>query len=283
MRDALEEDTMRPAWVLRRNRLKEMLGEGKPALVMWQTLGYPEIPEMLGTTKLDAVIIDLEHASYGIQEVEGLVRACDAVGLSALVRPPSADNALVTRLLDAGVFGIVFPMIQSAEDAAHAVSCMRYAPRGGRGWGGAHTRHARWQGVYAGTESEPGAGQEIPSVYSREYVEKSEADLLTILIVETEQGVNAIDEIVTIDGVNGVIFGWGDFSLQNGFDWPRSREAAEHVFERCRAAGVGCALTPDSQLRTSFFPGCFYVVGIDSLIISLALADAVTRARREVD
>lgn len=247
---------------------------------MWVTLASPEIPEMLGTTPLDGIIVDLEHSSYGLSEVEGSIRASDAAGITALVRPPSADPALVTRLLDAGAYGIVFPMIESGRDAAMAVSCMRYQPRGKRGWGGAHTRHARWQGRYAGSQPRPGSADAARSIYSREYVDKAEADLLTILIVETDAGVMAVDEILAVEGVDAVIFGWGDYSLQTGFDWPRSREAASRVFDACRSAGVGCALTPGSELGDSFFRGCFYVVGIDSLIISAALALAVENAVR---
>jgi 2-keto-3-deoxy-L-rhamnonate aldolase RhmA len=269
-----------PHWLRRRNHLKERLAAGEPALLMWQTLACPEVVEMLGETPLDAVIFDLEHSSYGLREVEALIRSADAVGLISLVRPSSADRSIVARILDAGAYGIVFPMIQSADDAARAVSCMRYAPRGARGWGGAHTRHARWQ-VDSALSPALRTSRPPPSIYSRAYVEKSEADLLTILIVETQQGVDAIDEIVTTEGVDGVIFGRGDFSLEAGFDASRTHGAAAHVFERCRAAGVGCALTSDSDLKESFFAGSFYLVGIDSLIISSALVQAVANARRD--
>jgi len=157
---------------------------------------------------------------------------------------------------------------------------MRYQPRGRRGWGGAHTRHARWQGAYAGADPEPGSGQTRRTVYTREYVEKAEADLLTILIVETQAGVDAVEEIVAVEGVDAIVFGWGDFALESGFEWPRAHEAALRVYDACKRANVGCSLAPGSTLGDGFFPGCFYVVGIDSLIVSTALTESVERAVR---
>lgn len=250
---------------------------------MWVTLAVPEVPEILGTTGLDAVLIDLEHTTFGLREVEMLVRASDAAGITALVRPPSTDPTIVARVLDAGAYGIVFPMIESARDAELAVSCTRYQPHGTRGWGGAHTRHARWQGSYVGAEPLPGSGQAERSVYSDDYIDKANSEVLTIVIVESVAGVERIDEIVSVKGVDAVIFGWGDFSVESGFDWSRSREAALVVYEACRQAAVGCALTAGSKLGDVFFPGCFYVVGIDSLIVSAALADAVASASRAAD
>lgn len=250
---------------------------------MWVTLALPEVPEILGNAGLDAVLIDMEHTTFGLREVEALIRTSDAAGITALVRTPSADPTVVARVLDAGAYGIVFPRIESAREAELAVASTRYPPRGKRGWGGAHTRHARWQGSYVGAEALPGSGQVERSVYSSEYIDKAMTDVLTVVIVETAQGVQHIAEIVLVEGVDAVIFGWGDFSVQNGFDWSSSRDAARHVYEACRGAAVGYALTPGSELGETFFPGCFYVVGIDSLIMSAALTQAVASAARAVE
>jgi 4-hydroxy-2-oxoheptanedioate aldolase len=268
-----------PPWERRVNLFKERLHAGDPALLMWVTLAIPEVPEMLEGRGLDAVILDLEHASSSLREIETMIRACDAAGITPLVRTPSAEPTLVTRLLDAGVYGIAFPMIQSRSDAEHAVACLRYQPRGLRGWGGAHTRHARWQGSYAGSETRPGSTQRGNTHYSPRYVEKAESDLFTLLIVETRRGVDAIDEIVAAEGVDAVLFGWGDYALECGFDWSRAQEAARRVYESCRGSGMPCALTPGDALGYGFYPGCFYVVGIDSLIFSAGLSEAVARAR----
>lgn len=268
-----------PLWERRVNRFKERLRAGGQGLLMWVTLAIPEIPEMIEGRGLDAVILDLEHTSHGLREIEAMIRACDAAGITPLVRPPSAEPTLITRLLDAGAYGIAFPMIQSRKDAEHAVACLRYQPRGLRGWGGAHTRHARWQGSYAGSETRPGSTQPANAHYSPRYVEKAESDLFTLLIVETQRAVDAIDEIVAVEGVDAVLFGWGDYALECGFDWARAQEAARRVYESCRGSGMPCALTPGDALGYGFYPGCFYVVGIDSLIFSTGLSEAVARAR----
>jgi 2-keto-3-deoxy-L-rhamnonate aldolase RhmA len=87
--------------------------------------------------------------------------------------------------------------------------------------------------------------------------------------------VDAIESIVAAEGVDAVIFGWGDYSVEVGFDADRCGDAAVRVYEACREAGVGAALTGGQD----FYAGCFRIAGVDSLIMSAALGAAVERAR----
>jgi 2-keto-3-deoxy-L-rhamnonate aldolase RhmA len=241
---------------------------------MWVTTPWTAVPEILGAAGLDAVLLDLEHVSYGVEHAERLIVAADAAGVSAIVRPPAIEPELVTRILDAGAHGIVFAHVDDAATAERAVRCTRHPPAGDRGWGGAHTRHALWQGGYAGDLLTSGATGGALGVYTREYTEAA-ARVTNIMLIESSRGVANVDEIAAVDGVGAVIFGWGDFAVECGMDAGRCREAARRVYEACRARGVGVALSGGDE----HYPGAFTIAGVDSLIMSRALAEAVAQVQ----
>jgi 4-hydroxy-2-oxoheptanedioate aldolase len=265
------------SWEARRNPLKEAMQRGGPAIAMWTTSPWAAVPEILGVAGIDGVLLDLEHVSHGVSELELLITAADAAGISAIVRPPDTEPSLVSRILDAGAHGIVFPRVEDAAGAELAVRCTRYPPRGQRGWGGAHTRYAKWQGGYArdrfnGTSTDPG-------VYTSEYVARADEGSLVVLLIESVRGVANAQAICAVEGVDAVIFGWGDYAVEVGFDRDRAREAAEVVAAAARAAGVGLGVSPGDPC----YPGCFTIAGIDTLLMSAALSDAVTAARAAAD
>lgn len=258
----------------RPNRFKATLAAGRPALAMWLTTPWSAVPEIVGRAGLDAAFIDLEHVSHGIDEAERLIIACEAAGMSPLIRPARIDPSDISRLLDAGAHGIVFPQVESLEDAELAVRCTRYRPEGLRGWGGAHTRLAGWRGGYAadlfaGARSDPG-------VYTDEYVRMAHDHAAVVLIVETTRGIERIEEIATVEGVDAIVFGWGDYAVEAGFDREACRHAASAVYATAQKRGIGVALSPGD----AFYPGCFILAGVDSLHMSAALVAAVEAARK---
>jgi 2-keto-3-deoxy-L-rhamnonate aldolase RhmA len=171
----------------------------------------------------------------------------------------------VTRLLDLGVSGIVFPMIESAAQAEAARRALRYPPSGTRGWGGSHVRYVRWTGPEA--------------LRTADYLDAAGECLLSIFLIETPAGAGAIEEILDAGAPDAVIFGWGDFGVAVGFDPAASRTAAERVYRACRARDVGVARDPAAQLAPDFYPGCFTVAGVDSTLISDALRTHVQALR----
>lgn len=262
---------MPPAWARRRNPLRERMRAGEPAVALWVTTPWAAVAEILGAAGAHGALVDLEHTSMDVGDAERLITAADAAGISALVRPWVVEPGLVSRLLDAGAHGIVFPHVDDAADAAVAVACLRYPPDGRRGWGGAHTRFALWEGGYA-REQFQGGGD--PGVYTPEYVRAAHEHPLCVVIVESLRGVANVEEIVATDGIDAVVFGWGDLSAEVGFDAERCRAAAREVDAACRAAGVGQGLGPGEDS----YPGCFTIAGIDSLLMSAALRGAVHSA-----
>lgn len=258
----------------RANRFRDAARSSIPATAMWVTIPWPPVLEMLGESGLDAAFIDLQHVSYGIDVVERLIMAAELAGVTPLVRPARSDPPEVSRLLDAGAQGIVFSDVHDRASAELALACLRYPPRGKRGWGGAHTRRARFQGGSAHAEV-TGSHDGPRAVHRMAYLRAVEAELSSLYIVESVRGVERIDEILDAGPVDGVLFGWGDYSVEVEFDLAACDAAAARVRDVCRARNVGVAITrPEDH-----YAGCFQVVGVDSVILGRALDDRIRAAR----
>jgi 2-keto-3-deoxy-L-rhamnonate aldolase RhmA len=154
---------------------------------------------------------------------------------------------------------------------------MRYPPAGSRGWGGAHTRAALWQGR---SVLEGGLPQDR-GVYSPEYVDRSDGELVFGLLIESQPGVDAIDAILDAAAPDFVMFGRGDFSAEVRFDSAACDAAFDAVYAAARRRGVGVSLAPSQAAK--FYPGCFTTVGLDALWLSAAIEQAVRDGRAALE
>ena len=263
-----------PVWRRRSNRFKGLLDEGDSALALWVTIPWPSAVEIAGAWGVDAALIDMEHTTMSLESAERMIVAAELAGVTPVVRPPGVDAVLVGRLLDAGAQGVLFPRIEDGAEAAAARKSLRHAPDGTRGWGGAHTRHAMWQG-------ESAIGGRLPAdrgVYTSEYIDKARSDLVSLFLVETVRGVENIEEILDLGKPDAVDFGRGDFSAEVGFDDDACDEAFESVLRACRARGIGINVAPCQAARLHY-PGCYSVIGLDALLLSRGIRAAVDEAR----
>lgn len=259
-------------WLDQRNWFKQALRDGRLPVGMWITTPWEGALRILGDAGADAAFIDLEHVSYELETAQRLIIAAEGARISPIVRPAHVDPSVVSRLLDAGAHGIVFPHVESCSDAEAAVASLRYRPKGVRGWGGAHTRFGRWHGGYAGDLYADGGD---PGVYSAEYVRAAEEFPALVLLVETSEGIERIEEIVSVPGIDAVMFGWGDFAVESGFDQDACTAAALAVHAAAERNGVGVALSRGDR----YYRGCFALAGVDSLLMSAALKAAVAEQR----
>ena len=273
-------------WQQRANRFKRLIQAGEPATAMWVTIPWPPVLEILGAHGLDSALIDLEHATFGLDLVEPMLVSAELAGITALVRPASLDPSQVGRILDAGAQGIVFPRVDDRADAELAWKSLRYPPLGVRGWGGSHTRHAMWQGA-AGVAALRGTTDSERGVYTREYVTKSSSDVVSVFLIESLRGVENVEEILDVGKPDLVCFGWGDYSVEVDFDLPRCQAAATRVYDECRNRGIGVSVSVGQSAAEGFYPGCFTIVGIDSILMSEAFRTNIELAcavdRRSVD
>lgn len=193
--------------------LKAQLAADQLTIGSWIQLGDEALTEILATGPFDWLCIDLEHTTISIEQCGKIIRVADLAGCPALVRLSSHDPSQIKRVLDAGATGIIAPMVNSPEQAAAIVSAATYPPQGTRGVG-----LARAQGYGIG----------FP-----DYLERTRDELVCIMQVEHIAGVDNLEEIVAVDGVDGFFVGPYDLSASLGypgqFDHPRVVAALDRV------------------------------------------------------
>ena len=112
-----------------------MLSKNELNIGSWITLAHPAIAEIMSEAGFDWLAIDLEHSVITIREAEELIRVINLCGVTPLVRLTSNDSNQIKRIMDAGSFGVIVPMVKNADDAKKVVDAVRYPPTGSRGVG----------------------------------------------------------------------------------------------------------------------------------------------------
>ncbi|PXW28700.1 HpcH/HpaI aldolase family protein [Paraburkholderia caballeronis] len=187
--------------VYRTNRAKLLTADAAPVSGITVQLASPEVIEMCGAAGLDFVWIDAEHGSFDLQTAVEMFRAADAQGITPLFRVPSLDAASIMRALDGGAMGVIVPNVSSAEQARAAVSFARYRADGVPGLRGAcpSTRAARYL-----TDDWDG------------FVRWSNGHTTVWALIETLAGVENIDAILAVDGLDAIALGPFDLSHELG-------------------------------------------------------------------
>lgn len=179
------------------NRLKRMLREGKRTAGAWLQIASPFTAEILAQAGFDWLIIDMEHGPGDILALVSQLQAMKGTTAVPLVRAPWNDFVAIKRILDAGVFGLLVPYVNTAAEAEAAVRACRYPPHGIRG--------------VAGSPRAQGYGQNV-----QEYLARADEEILLITAVETPAAVTHLDEILAIEGVDGVFIGPMDLATSMG-------------------------------------------------------------------
>ena len=165
------------------NPFKERLRAGQTVVGLLVTIPSAPFVQMVARTGFDWVMIDMEHGPIGLAEVQGMIAATQGTDCVPIVRAPKIDPTPVKPILDAGAFGVVFPMVKTAAEARLAVQCMRYPPAGVRGIAPIMAS-VRW-------------GVSMP-----EYLEIANDRLATILLIEDIAAVRNIQQILKVPGID---------------------------------------------------------------------------------
>src|SRR4029453_18682782 len=177
--------------------LRRSLAEGRPTLGYLIPTPSVQIVQALARTGVDWLMLDTEHAPVGIESVAAMVAATGGTPATPIVRVPAARPELVKPVLDCGALGVVFPQIATRQEAEATVQAVRYAPKGQRGYGPTYAA-LRWG---------------LPNL---EYLKAANDAVLNVVLIETQAGVDALDDILSISGLDGVAVARGDFSTNLG-------------------------------------------------------------------
>lgn len=235
---------------------------GTPLRGTFLSLGEPLVARMIAHLGFDWVLIDLEHGATSEGSLPSLLMAVEGSECSPIVRVVSNDQDCIKRVLDLGAVGVMVPYVSTSGEARDAVSFTRYPPHGCRG--------------VASSTIATGYGLSTDQ-YHAETLEKT----LVIVQVETREGVDNIDQIASVDGVDVVFVGPLDLSFNLGcpkqFDHPDLLAALKRVVAACRdhdkAAGILSSEERIDHHRSLGFT--FIAVGSDTG----ALREGLTRYR----
>ncbi len=215
------------------------------------------VTQAVAAAGLDAVIIDQEHAPASMETVHAMVAATQGTGCAPIVRIPEIDEAVVKRVLDMGAEGICFPLLRSADDARRCVASLRYPPEGKRGFG-PFVAHSRW-------------GVSMP-----DYVAGPAKQVISTLLIETVDAVNAIEEIVQVEGVDSMVVAGFDLSTDLGvpgqFDHPDYLAAVARIEAAAFGAGVplGTNAFDKATAEAAYAKGYRMIAGFDILWLKQA-------------
>jgi 4-hydroxy-2-oxoheptanedioate aldolase len=189
---------------------------GQPAFGGWCTIPSALSAEIVGQLGFDWVCVDLQHGLAGLESAAPMLQAISVTGAVPLARVPANEPWLVMRVLDLGASGVVVPLVSSPAEAERAAAACRYPPEGVRSWGPVRTA--------------PALGADAAERNRR---------VLCLVMVETREGVESLDAICAVPGVDGVYIGPRDLGLSYGLEPGEELDAVvERILTTCRAHGV---------------------------------------------
>lgn len=208
---------------MRPSRIKAKLNRQESVLITQLHLVDPSVFELTSLLGFDGIWMDLEHHAYSLETAAGLMRAA-RVGVSDIVaRPAKGEFMRMSRMLEAGAAGIMYPRCGDAAEAAEVVKWAKFAPLGCRGFDGA------------------GADAPYCMMPVADYVAQANAQTFVIIQLEEQHAIDNAEAIAAVPGIDALMFGPADFSVLEGipgqFTHPKVQTAIEHVAAAARNQG----------------------------------------------
>lgn len=251
---------------MRPNTLRRLHRDGRAIVNGWLSISSPYVAELAAHQGYDALTVDLQHGMIGFEGAVAMFQAIAGTAAIPMARPSENSPAEIMRLLDAGAYGIICPMISTAADAARLVGACRYPPVGTRSFGPARGL------LYGGADYFAGANTEV----------------LAFAMIETQQALDNLDAILDTPGLDGIYIGPNDLSIALGCA-PRNEpddpvvtaaiaRAREGATRRGLIAGIFCSDGPGAARRAS---EGFHLVtpGNDAALLRATLSANVRAAR----
>lgn len=242
-----------------KNAFKARLKAGEPQIGLWLGLADAYCAELAANAGFDWLLIDGEHAPNDLRSLLGQLQAIAPYPSQPIIRPVVGDTALIKQVLDIGVQTLLVPMVESADQARELVRAITYPPHGVRGVGSALARASRWNSV-------------------PDYLDKADEEMCLLVQIENTVGLANLDEIASVDGVDGVFIGPADLSAAMGHrgnpGHPDVQAAIEDAIARVRKAGKAVGiLSADETLARRYLElgATFVAVGVDTTVLMRGL------------
>ncbi|WP_445116089.1 HpcH/HpaI aldolase family protein [Acinetobacter sp. WZC-1] len=204
--------------------LKQRIQNKENLYGLFCSIGSPIAVEQMALAGYDFIIIDLEHTLFSNAQIESMILAARGFCLDVLVRVPLQASHMIYPLMDAGVAGIVFPRIETAAEARQAVELCHYTPLGSRG-----LNSTRLNGY--GTDD------------LKKSVEHAHQSTIVMLMIESMNGVEQLESILSIDGIDIILEGAADLSQSMGIPWETQHQKVKKILDDIHAKTVRAGKT----------------------------------------
>jgi len=251
---------------MRPNALRRLHRDGRTIVNGWLSISSPYLAELAAHQGYDALTVDMQHGMVGFEGAMAMFQAIATTAVIPMARPSENSPAEIMRLLDAGAYGIICPMVSTAADAARLVGACRYPPAGRRSFGPARGL------LYGGMDYFAGANAEV----------------LAFAMIETREALDNLDAILDTPGLDGIYIGPNDLAIELGCA-PRNEHddpAVVSAIARAREgasrwgliAGIFCSDGPAAAARAA---EGFHLVtpGNDAALLRGTLSANVRAAR----
>jgi 2-dehydro-3-deoxyglucarate aldolase len=179
-----------------KNKFREALLGRKLTLGAWMQIGHPAIAEIFARNAFDWICVDIEHGAIDIETMTNIFRTVERYDCVPVARIPLNDPVWIHRSLDAGARGLIIPMIKTAQEAEQAIKEAKYPPRGIRGYGYSRAN--------------------MHGIDFEEYIKAANDEIAMVMQIEHKDAITNLDDIVKVDGVDGVFIGPLDLSGSMG-------------------------------------------------------------------
>lgn len=248
------------------NRFKRAIAEKQRQIGLWSSSGSVAAVEMLGSAGYDWILLDTEHAPSELPDIIAQMRVLTESSAEAIVRPAWNDAVLIKRFLDAGARTLLIPFVQNDDEATRAVRAIRYPPHGIRGVS-VSSRANRYGRV-------------------TDYFGRVHDELCLLVQIETRAGLENLELIAAVDGVDGIFIGPSDLAADLGqLGNPGHSDVQAAILsavERCRAAGKAAGIlapVEDDAKRYLDWGYTFVAIGADMGLLRKAADELLARCR----
>src|ERR671928_207824 len=192
---------------MRPNRIKQMWREGRFVTLGWLSVSHGFTAEVMARQGFDALCVDMQHGLSDMNDVWPMLQGISQTDTVPIVRVPWNDPATIMKVLDLGAYGVIVPLVNTAEEAAKAVAACRYPPVGMRSSGPVRAVH------YGGSD----------------YLANANNEIVVMAMIETKEGIANLDAICATKGLDAVYIGPADLSFALGQTPGADKTDAEHM------------------------------------------------------
>ena len=248
---------------MRPNRIKQMWRDGRCVTLGWLSVSHGFTAEVMARQGFDALCVDMQHGLTDFSDLWPMLQAISQTDTVSIVRVPWNDPATIMKALDLGAYGILVPLINTAEDAAKAVAACRYPPVGMRSSGPLRAVH------YGGAN----------------YQVEANGEIVVLAMIETKEGLANLDAICAPPGLDAVYIGPADLSYALGLSPRMDNPDPVHLAtcDRIRETAHHHGIKACMHCASAAFAAGAVKRGFDLIMLTSDISSLIAGARRQLD